>query len=157
MESLSQTNNTMKKIIALVIIVIATIVTTNAQLRKVPATVTDAFKIQFAAASQVEWKDRITNFEASFKLNNINHTAKFTKEGTMIETTGELDFVQLPSAVKDGFNKSKFSDWQVKAVITFQETDKPLYYRITVKKNDITKRFLYFDKTGKLVKDTVTL
>lgn len=156
-ESLLETNSTMKKIVSLVIIAMALVITTNAQIRKVPATVTDAFKVKFATASQVEWKDRITNFEASFKLKNINHTAKFTKEGTMIETTGELDFVQLPTSVKDGFNKSKFADWEVKAVITFQETDKPFYYRITVKKNDITKRFLYFDKNGKLVKDTVTI
>lgn len=143
--------------LSLAIVAMALVITTHAQIRKVPATVTDAFKVQFATASQVEWKDRITNFEASFKLNSVNHTAKFTKEGTMIETTGELDFVQLPSKVKDGFNKSKFADWEVKSVISFEETDKPFYYRITVKKNDITKRFLYFDKNGKLVKDTVTI
>ncbi len=147
----------MKKIVSLVIIAMALVITVNAQLRKVPAAVTDAFKEKFSTASQLEWKDRITNFEATFLLNGVANTAKFTKEGTMIETTSALDFAQLSAKVKDGFNKSKYADWEVQAVITFQETDKPLYYRIAVKKNDITKRYLYFDKTGRLVKDNVTL
>lgn len=147
----------MKKIVSLVIIAMAFIITANAQLRKVPAAVTDAFKAKFSTASQLEWKDRITNFEATFFINGVSNTAKFTKEGTLIETTSTIDFPQLSAKVKDGFNKSKYADWEVQNVITFQETDKPLLYRITAKKNDITKRFLYFSKTGRLVKDSVTL
>lgn len=147
----------MKKIISFVIIAMALVITINAQIRKVPAAVTDAFKGKFSGASQVEWKDRITNFEATFFINSVAHTAKFTKEGTMIESTEALDFQQLSAKVKDGFNKSKYADWEVQNVITFQETDKPLYYRILAKKNDITKRYLYFDKTGRLVKDSITL
>ncbi len=147
----------MKKILSIVIIAMALVITTNAQIRKVPAAVTDAFKEKFTGASQVEWKDRITNFEATFFLNSVTHTAKFTKEGTMIEMTQALDFHQLSAKVKDGFNKSKYATWQVQNVILFQETDKPLLYRITVKKNDITKRYLYFDSTGRLVKDSITL
>jgi hypothetical protein len=147
----------MKKIVSLVIIAMAFIITANAQLRKVPAAVTDAFKAKFSTASQLEWKDRITNFEATFFLNGVSNTAKFTKEGTMIETTSALDFAQLSAKVKDGFNKSKYADWEVQNVSTFQEKDKAFYYRITVKKNDITKRFLYFSKSGRLVKDSVTL
>ena len=147
----------MKKIVSFVLVAMTLIITTNAQIRKVPAAVTDAFKEKFANASQVEWKDRITNFEATFFVNSVTHTAKFTKEGTMIETTEAVDFQQLSTQVKDGFNKSKYADWEVKSVIIFQETDKPLLYRITAKNNDITKRYLYFDKTGRLVKDSMTL
>ncbi len=39
---------------------------THAQLRKVPADVTEAFKAKFPDAKNVEWKDKLTAFLASY-------------------------------------------------------------------------------------------
>lgn len=52
-----------------------------AQLRKVPAEVTNAFKAKYPGAGDVEWKDKINDFQADFTLNGAEITAEFTPGG----------------------------------------------------------------------------
>lgn len=147
----------MKKIVVALMVALTIASVSNAQIRKVPAAVTEAFKTKFSSASQVEWKDRITNFEANFTQDGITKTAQFTKEGTWIETTSTMAFSGLSAAVQDGFKKSKYADWEVKTVTVIEESNKATMYKVYVKKDDIQKRNLFFDKTGKLVKDNITV
>ena len=49
----------------------------NAQIRKIPAQVTDAFAARYPHASGVEWKDKLQYFEATFQLNGATITADF--------------------------------------------------------------------------------
>ena len=147
----------MKKILVALMIALTITSALNAQLRKVPAAVTEAFKTKFSSASQVEWKDRIINFEASFLQDGITKTAQFTKEGTWVETTSTMAFSGLPAAVQDGFKKSKYADWEIKTITVVEESKKSTTYKVYVKKDDIQKRNLFFNKTGKLLKDNITV
>lgn len=146
----------MKKILVALIITLTITSALNAQLRKVPASVTEAFKTKFSSASQVEWKDRIINFEASFLQDGITKTAQFTKEGIWVQTTSTMAFSGLPAAVQDGFKKSKYADWEIKSVAVVEEKNKPIAYKVYIKKDDIQKRNLFFNKGGKLLKDNIT-
>ena len=114
----------MKKILVALMIALTITSALNAQLRKVPAAVTEAFKTKFSSASQVEWKDRIINFEASFSQDDITKTAQFTKDGTWVETTSTMAFSGLPVAVQDGFKKSKYADWEIKTITVVEESKK---------------------------------
>ncbi len=147
----------MKKVVLILMIAFGFTTISNGQLRKVPGVVTEAFKTSFAGASNVEWKDNLTNFSANFTQNAATKTAKFNKEGVWLETVTVLSLNTLSKDVQDGFKKSKYADWTVKNVSLVEEAGKVPLYKLFVRKNDIEKRNLYFDKTGKLLSDNITI
>ena len=128
-----------------------------AQVRKIPATVTEAFRNRYPHAVNVEWKDKLSCFEADFELNNSNMVTKFSADGNWQSTERDIYFNDLPATVKDGFSKSKCADWQVKSIIEVQTMAEPLEYRLTVKKGSRQKKNLVFASNGKLIKEGVTL
>jgi hypothetical protein len=129
----------------------------HAQLRKIPAEVTDAFKEKYPSASGVEWKDKLSVFQANFELNGVKCEAKFNTKGEWQETLKEMEQDKLPAAVTDGFSKSKYTEWEIREVSFLEKKDSSEQYRILVKKSDLEKKYLFFDKSGKLIKDSITL
>src|SRR5688572_20565905 len=99
----------MKKLFSAVLIIAASVFTqhVHAQLRKIPAEVTDAFKSKFPEAANVEWKDRLSSFEANFKIAETTYEARFNNKGEWQETEKVLDPLAFPGEVKVGFDKSK--------------------------------------------------
>jgi hypothetical protein len=135
----------------------AVVVFADAQLRKIPAEVTDAFASKYPHATKVEWRDKLQYFEASFLLNGSSITADFSSKGEWESSERVLNFDDLPDEVRDSFLKSKYSDWKKNTVAESQELGKPLQYRISVQKSGIQKKNLYFDTNGKLIKDNIAL
>lgn len=129
----------------------------EAQLRKIPADVTDAFIIRYPHAAHVAWKDKLHYFEANFKLNGFTIIANFTSKGEWQGSERELSFNQLPGEVRDGFLKSKYAERQQNTIYEVQELGKPLQYRISVQKSSLQKKNLYFDVNGKLLKESIVL
>lgn len=141
----------------LMIFVFATLAA-NAQLRKIPAEVTEAFKAKFPNAEKVEWKDKLTYFEAGFQVDNIHYTADFNSDGEWKETDKEITFEELPEAIKDGFKKSKYADWDPGSVVLINKKDKDPQYRIYAEKSSLVqKKYLYFDTNGQLQREALTL
>ncbi|MEO5995658.1 MAG: PepSY-like domain-containing protein [Chitinophagaceae bacterium] len=128
-----------------------------AQLRKIPAEVTDAFKAKFPNSNAVEWKDKLKFFQASFEMRDEDYQAKFNSKGEWQETEKTIERDKLPTEVSDGFNKSKYSDWEVKEMSYIEKKDGTDQYRILVRKSDIEKKYLFFNKTGKLLKDPIKI
>jgi hypothetical protein len=146
----------MKKIFFLLVFTTA-ISLVHAQIRKIPAEVTDAFAQRYPHATKVEWKDKLQYFEASFELNDSEISADFSSKGEWEGSERVMNFDDLPTEVKDGFEKSKYADWDKKSVSEIQELGKPLQYKINVAKSDVQKKNLFFDANGKLLKDNITL
>ena len=128
----------------------------KAQIRKIPAEVTDNFTAKFPGASAVEWKDKLTGFTATFKDGDTTYIASFDNKGNWTATEHDIDQASLPEAVQDGFEKSRFADWDVKNIAHIDTPDGD-NYRIEVGKGDIKKRNLYFNANGRLLKDKLTL
>lgn len=128
----------------------------NAQFRKIPAEVTDSFKVKYENASGVSWKDKLTSFEADFKQGDKEMKAFFSSKGEWIKTETKDSFDNLPPEVKDGFKKSKYADLSPLEVLQVDEKDNEIQYRLVVKKNDFNKRSLLFSKEGQLVSDNVS-
>jgi len=82
--------------------------------------VTDSFKVQYPNAANVEWKDKITAFMASFNLNNAKYEARYTKKGEWIQSEHAIIATDLPAAVADGLKKSKYADWKATAYYQLQ-------------------------------------
>ena len=128
-----------------------------AQLRKIPGVVTDSFAVRYPDAKNVEWGDKVTGFEATFDSKDHKEQATFTSKGVWKKSEVTLSVEEVPAAVKDGLQKSKYSDWEDRTYIYLTQDDGVQLYRILVKKNDLQKKYLYFNKEGQLTKDVITL
>ncbi|MEP7277662.1 MAG: PepSY-like domain-containing protein [Bacteroidota bacterium] len=149
----------MKKICLLVmaIIVFNVFNPVAAQLRKVPAEVTEAFKAKYPDTKNLEWKDKLTGFEADFEMNGIKYSARFSNKGEWQQTERDIAEDALPATVKDGYGKSKYTDWELKAVSRVESKEDGLQYRLLIRKSSVEKKYLYFNESGQLVKDTITI
>jgi hypothetical protein len=132
-------------------------VTTQAQIRKIPATVTDSFKEKYPDATGVEWRDKVSVFSAVFSKDGINYEAKYNSKGEWLNTENELAVDNLPVVIKEGFEKSKYADWEMEKAYQIQLPDNNTNYRLHVAKTDIQKKNLLYSSTGRLLKDKVTL
>jgi len=132
--------------------------TADAQVRKVPAEVTETFRKKYPMATNIEWRDRLSGFTAAFDLDNIHYEAKFTNKGLWQGTENKIAESDLPAAVKDGFDKSKYAaEWTIKEAYKIISHEEKLTYRLQIQKNDIQKKNLLYSSEGRLIKDNITL
>ena len=147
----------MKRILLLAFGAIMLAGTASAQLRKIPSEVTDAFKAKYPTATNVSWKDKVTVFEADFKMDDDNYEARFNNKGEWQQSEKNITESDLPSAVNDGLQKSKYTDWEIKSVDKLTLKDESTQYRLLVKRGTLEKKYLFFDTDGKLLRDALTL
>jgi hypothetical protein len=150
----------MKKVfLSLVLLVTVTVISISsfAQIRKIPAEVTESLKSKYPDASNVTWKDKLTVFAASFEMSGENFEARFTSKGEWQSTEKQIAESNLPGEVKDGLDKSKYADWETKSIFLIELPDNITQYRIQVAKSDIQKKNLLFSSDGRLLKDNITL
>ncbi len=152
----------MKKVVFALLISLSIAGALQAQIRKVPAEVTNAFKAKFPNATDVEWKDRVAFFEVQFKQDGSNMTVDYNSKGEWKKTEKAIAFSDAPTAIKDGLSKSKYgsaNDWKPGDVVTIvTKDDKSTQYRVYVDKVDgVQKKYLFFAPSGKLEKEALTL
>jgi len=151
----------MKKLINYCLALCVTIAifnTADAQVRKIPAEVTEAFRQKYPTALNVEWHDHITNFTADFDLEKVHYEAKFNNKGMWQNTENKIDSASIPVPVKEGFQKSKYvEEWKIKNAYKIALREDKIQYRLEIQKNDIQKKQLYFDNTGRLLRDNISL
>lgn len=128
-----------------------------AQIRKIPAEVTNAFTAKYPNASSVEWRDKLSKYTASYQLDSGSYVATFSNKGEWESTEEGIEAEELPEAVNEGFDKSKYTDWEKNQVTRIELPNDEIQYRIEIKKGDIKKRNLYFSSEGRLLKDKLTL
>ncbi len=149
----------MKNLLFLILICGFTVAYTavNAQLRKIPAKVTNNFKNRYPEASNVVWRDIITSVQADFVMDGERYKADFNRRGkwekTIISETGN----ELPLVIKDGWQKSKYKSWKIRSVqIVYYANGKKHFYVIAAK-NDVRKKGLVFNRRGQLLSDNMTI
>ncbi|MET0299245.1 MAG: PepSY-like domain-containing protein [Flavitalea sp.] len=131
--------------------------TADAQIRKIPATVTDSFKEKYPNASGVEWRDKLSVFTAAFTDDGKQYEAKYNSKGQWLNTEAELSQDDLPANVKDGFEKSKYTEWTVEKVHKIVLPNDETQYRLLIGKGDLQKKNLLYNSDGKLLKDKITI
>ena len=83
--------------------------------------------------------------------------ATYTNKGLWKGTEKDWDFEKLAEEVKDGFEKSKFADWEVSETAVLYLPGGSEQYRLRVRKNDVQKKYLFFNKSGRLLREAITL
>ncbi|MDB5193100.1 MAG: hypothetical protein JWQ96_2663 [Segetibacter sp.] len=144
-----------KLILSIVLAVV--VMSADAQFRKIPAEVTDSFETRYPTAKHVNWRDQITAFVAEFTIDGEEIKSFFNSKGEWLKSTRKTSMMKLSPEVKDGLNKSKFAKWTVTEILEQQEKDKELQFRVTVNKEDATKRFVFFNNKGQLLRDQIAL
>jgi hypothetical protein len=136
----------LKKILSVFTVAFLVCICTNsfAQIRKIPAAVTESFSEKFPNAKNIQWGDRITVFEATFNMNDHKYQASFNSDGDWKKTEKFLNDDEVPSTVKDGLSKSKYSDWEIKANVEVTQDDDSLQYRLFAKKKRSSEKVLIF-------------
>lgn len=133
-------------------------VSSFAQIRKTPAAVSSAFEKQYPNATKVQYEDNLINVQVHFVLDSAKMVAKYNGDGEWKETEKEFSYDSLPAEVKSGFDKSKYSvEWKVKETSIIYLPSGEMQYRVKVQKNDLQKKYLFFDKSGRLLRDSVTI
>lgn len=132
--------------------------TAYAQVRKLPAEVTEAFRSKYPMAKNVEWRDRLSGFTAVFDMDSVHYEAKFTNKGFWQSTENKMPESELSDAIKDGFQKSKYAEeWTIKKVYKIALREDKTQYRLEIEKNDIQKKQLFFDPSGRMLRDNIKL
>jgi hypothetical protein len=146
-----------RTILSVLVVLVASAQFTSAQIRKIPAGVTESFKTRYSSATNVEWKDRLTSFTATFEHDGKKHEAYFDDDGSWKQTQTVIEESELPAAVNDGFQKSKYTDWTIDRVERIDRNDNTTDYRVQIKKGDIRKKNLLFGSDGRMKKDKITV
>ena len=128
-----------------------------AQIREIPKEVKETFTNQYAGAENVKYEDNLVSVQVHFQMNGENMIASYTNKGRWKETEKDWSYDQLPDAVKDGFQKSKYADWKVASVKIIYRPGGADRYRIKAEKNDVQKKYVFFNKAGRLVEDSITI
>ena len=149
----------MKKLIVILAsaILLFSMNSSQAQIGKVPAEVTEAFKVKYPDTKNVEWKDKVSYYQVTFESKSEKYESKFNSKGEFLGSEKVIKKEQAPAAVKDGLAKSKFSDWEIKSVTWVEKKDLTINYRYFIRKSGVEKKYLTFDDTGKLIKEAITL
>lgn len=128
-----------------------------AQVRDIPEAVKETFSSQYPGAENVTYEDNLVSVQVHFQVNGEKMVAAYNNKGRWKDTEKNWSFDQLPEAVKDGFQKSKYADWKVLEVKMIYRPGGSDRYRVKVEKNDIQKKNVFFNKAGRLVEDSITV
>jgi hypothetical protein len=131
--------------------------TSFAQVREIPKAVKDSFAARYSSVENVKYTDNLVSVHIAFIQNGEKFIAKFSNNGAWKETEKEWSFDQLGDEVKDGFWKSKYADWPIKETAIVYLPNGGERYRVKVEQNELYKKYLFFNKNGRLVRDAVTL
>ena len=131
--------------------------TAFAQLREIPREVKFAFEKQYPNAQKTVYTDNLIDVHVVFYLDTVKYVAKYTNKGLWKETDRGYSFNKLNADVRVGFEKSKYADWPVTEVAIIEVPNQEDRIRIKVEKSELTKRYLFFNKEGRLVRDAITL
>lgn len=97
----------MKKIFSLLLLYFCMATTIYAQKLNVPAAVTKTFTAKYPGAMNVKWgKESAKEYEAEFKLNDVNVSANFATDGNWVETETVIKLEALPAAVVASIKKN---------------------------------------------------
>ena len=128
-----------------------------AQITSIPELAKENFFKQYPDAKNVQWQNDVVNVNARFEQDSNSLNAEYNNKGTWKWTLKEWTFDNLTSDIKEGFSKSKYASRQVLEVKVLYLPGYVIQYRLKVEKNDIERKFLFFNTEGRLVRTTVAL
>jgi Putative beta-lactamase-inhibitor-like, PepSY-like len=146
-----------RKFLVLGIILTIATITSFSQIREIPKPVRETFANQYPKAENTDFKDQLVKVDVNFELDGEKLVASYSNKGDWKGTEKEWSFEELSGEIKDGFEKSKYADWETTETKILFLPGGGEQYRLRVKKNEVQKKYLYFNKKGRLLREAITL
>jgi len=127
------------------------------QVTTIPEQAKQSFFKQYPDAQNIKWENNVVNVSVRFEQDSNKLNAEYNNKGVWKNTLKDWTYDQLTSDVKDGFKKSKYADRDVTDVKVLYLPGYVIQYRLRVEKNDVEKKFLFFNTEGRMVRSAVTL
>lgn len=115
-------------------------------------TITKAFDEKYPNAGKVEWDTKNGYEVADFYLSGNDTEAWFDNTGKWIMTKTEIDFGQLPEAIRIDLRANKYKDWKYTEFDKFERFDAATIYVIEAELGE-QEMDLYYTEDGILVKE----
>jgi len=146
-----------RKLLLTGVILFTITLTSFSQLREIPQAVRETFANQYPKAENTDFKDFLAKVEVNFEMNGEQLVATYTNKGDWRGTEKDYRLDELEEQIKDGFQKSKFAEWDITETKVLYLPGGSEQYRIRVRKSDVQKKYLYFNTKGRLLREAVTL
>lgn len=143
--------------LTLIIVLAAFANSGTAQITKVPQAAKDNFAKQYPDAEKEKWYNDIISATVLFEINGESMNAEYSNNGIWKNTEKTIIYDKLPGAVVDGFKKSKYAERTVSETKIIYYPGDVMQYRMKAEKNEVEKKYLFFDVNGRLVRDAITL
>jgi hypothetical protein len=121
-------------------------------LEKVPASVKQSFATKFPAATDAKYEMKNKDYAVTFKDKGVGTCANFDPTGKWLETKTSISESDLPQEVSTSVAKD-FAGFTISEVAKVETTDKPLIYKIDLKKGDEGYK-VQFSPKGDVLKKT---
>lgn len=103
---------------------------------EVPAAVSAAFKAKFPEAKNTKWeKEKMDIYEAEFKMNGVEKSANFDKNGVWIETETEIKKSELPANAASKIS-SEYPGFKIEVVCQVQSSKHGDCYEVEIEKGE---------------------
>ena len=129
----------------------------HSQVTSIPEQAKENFFKQYPDAKNVQWENDVVNVNVKFEQDTNKMNAEYNNYGIWKRTLKEWTFDKLITDVKEGFAKCKYADKQVLDVKVLYLPGYVIQYRLKVEKNDVERKFLFFNTDGRLLRTTVAL
>jgi hypothetical protein len=105
----------------------------------------------FPNAADIKWgKENAKEYEADFKLNEVQMSVNISEDGTWMETETTIDATALPQAVTDGITRD-FPKANVLGAAKIDKPDKIVIYEAVIKEKGHKKKEVEYDEKGNKV------
>lgn len=119
----------------------------KSQKKSIPDSVKSRFSSNFPNAKNIEWEQKGAVYEAIFYLNDIEHIALFSENGTLEEYRKNLWLGELPENIKTA--GASFGEI-MNGIIIFRGED--ILYEIIIRDEKLDRFEYLFDKNGEVLK-----
>ena len=129
----------------------------HSQVTSIPEQAKQNFFKQYPDAKNVQWENNVVKVNVRFEQDNNQLNAEYNNKGIWKNTLKDWTYEKLPGDVKEGFNKSKYADREVTDVKVLYLPGYVIQYRLKTEKNNVEKKYLFFNTAGRLIRTSVTL
>lgn len=144
------------KLFSLIMILSVFVFHATAQVFNVPKKAKEHFKQNYPAATDVDWKNNVADYDCHFKLDSIECIANYNMDGKWDYTEKHIARESIPSEVSTSFSNSKYRDREVESAVYVENHKNEKLYRYELK-DGIRKVYVFFDPTGKFMSESPTL
>jgi hypothetical protein len=118
----------------------------QSQSKQIPGKVKKQLDKSFPGAKNIDWEIKNDIFEAIFYLDDVEHIAKFMKEGSVLEYKKNLWLNELPAQI----NKSGGAFGEIMNGIVVNR-DNVLFYELIIRDTKLDRYVYLFDDKGNLM------